>query len=823
MLFAGLGLWYGRFAYSNFAGVPVFYQSAFGPAVMVAAGRGFQNPMPAPGSPLAEFLAQRRPSLEPSQVVPERVVEPDQLQYATRYLLLAVGYWWRVAGISWSNVADVAGALHALAVVASYLIFRLWLSPLPSIVGALFMCSSTVQLSQVPHIRDYSKSPFILAAIACAVILAVRPLTTRALLLTAGVAGLIIGVGLGFKMDVALMAPMTLGALILFRGRRPWTEIREKGSAAAVFILALLVSAAPVLYRLSSGGSNAVHVMLLGYADQFDVSLGIDPSVYGFVPFYNDEYMRAIVSAHGDAAGHSMTMPSLAYDRASQQLWFDLMRHFPADVFARALAAAESILNLAFVNPAPSFLRRPLPAQEDVLAVYSRLHRWNGWGTALGALLVVAASWGSLRQALLAVSLLLVLAGAPSLQFDIRHYFHLQVIPVLALLVLAYAMATMPFRLARVLRYRSQGERNKGRGRLPSVPARLVGATAIPALLIMLPLGGLRAYQANHVRSWLAAFLERPGTVVHAEFVRESDNLWLARWPGMAGSLKGSLLSGYYLVAFDSDGPAAPIVVGLRYRSTSDFTSFSRLVSVDSVPGIARLGFAVFGEPGGWQFEGMELGENLKRRLAGIYAMNAGPAGLPLDLKLPADWASRPLYQRLVNERRPTRDAASARMRLVVAGNASSAEQVAWLNRLWSESFSPDPHLVDVMYAKTLTVASTGITMDGIVDTDSSYLVQFKPAYLGAGGALVAQGLLNEGGLAIGMLKDGAWDSQLSVQRRGQFVAVVVVKDAGVYVPIVTNAMPPGERRNRFVITRFGVANAEASLAVPDSGERDVR
>src|SRR5204863_1939440 len=50
----------GTFVARHFAGQPRFYQNEFGPAVMLAAGRGLVSPLPPPGSPLAEFLAVKR-------------------------------------------------------------------------------------------------------------------------------------------------------------------------------------------------------------------------------------------------------------------------------------------------------------------------------------------------------------------------------------------------------------------------------------------------------------------------------------------------------------------------------------------------------------------------------------------------------------------------------------------------------------------------------------------------------------------------------------------------------------------------------------------
>src|SRR5262252_9726762 len=104
----------GSFVTRHVTGQTHFYQEEFGPAVMVAVGRGFVNPSLVPGSRLDDFLAVRRTSLDRADAANAVEIPLDQFQQATRYLLLAFGYVWKMAGISWSAVGTVAGALCGL-------------------------------------------------------------------------------------------------------------------------------------------------------------------------------------------------------------------------------------------------------------------------------------------------------------------------------------------------------------------------------------------------------------------------------------------------------------------------------------------------------------------------------------------------------------------------------------------------------------------------------------------------------------------------------------------------------------------------------------
>ncbi|HET9705794.1 MAG TPA: hypothetical protein VFP85_17260, partial [Vicinamibacterales bacterium] len=62
LLLAAAAFWYGRFAFDHAAALPDYYY--LGPAVSVAAGKGFHAPVAAPGSPVDNFLSRRSMTLD---------------------------------------------------------------------------------------------------------------------------------------------------------------------------------------------------------------------------------------------------------------------------------------------------------------------------------------------------------------------------------------------------------------------------------------------------------------------------------------------------------------------------------------------------------------------------------------------------------------------------------------------------------------------------------------------------------------------------------------------------------------------------------------
>lgn len=633
---AATAFWYGRVAFLDTISPPDYYWMS--PAITIATGQAFGRPLAPKGTALYAFLTSKQREVSFADAT-TGIEPPDQFDYSERYLFLAVGYWWKVAGIKWSGVAGVAGVLHALTALGMYAMLRIFTPLLFSLAGALWMTTANLQLGFVPHIRDYSKSGFVLLTIALIIVLAHRARSRAALLAAAAAAGAVIGVGLGFRRDIMVMAPIAVACIVLFRGARPWTNLSEKAQAIAALTLTLAMASYPIVAKFWSKGSSSFHQVLLGYADAFDDGLGIARPIYRVQPYYDDSYIIAVLSARTESKeGRWPPFASIEYDRAGRELWTGLLRHFPADAFARGLAACNTDLNLLFRNSASRLFTRPLPGESYTTSAYVWLHQWDGWGLALGVTLLVVASLAAPRLGALAAFLLISIGGYPALQFGNRHYFHLQAIPVFALLVVIWAAIESP-RWFRAHKWQ----------RLPIT----IGAVAIAMLLAtVLPMSILRAYQSRHVDGLLSGFVAGRRTRIEPELVQRPDAKVLLRWPDVTGrrSTIGPLAWAYYMVEFDASGAPEPPAIGLRFRTTPLATACFRVLSVPATTGVVRFGVETYSYPG-HEFEGFELEDRAVSRVKGIYRMaEDGPAGIPIELRLPPDWQQQRLYQRLLLE-----------------------------------------------------------------------------------------------------------------------------------------------------------------------------
>ena len=797
----------GRSAYAT-APAQMFYQSEFGPAVMVAIGHEFVHPDPVPGGALADFLSGRARSLE--SVIPQttRILAPDQFQNGHRYLLTAVGLWWRVAGISWDRLAELAGAAHLVAVLSVFALVRLFVPVVPAAIAALWFASSPLQLAYAPHLRDFIKGAFVLAVVPLLVALVLRVHSNRAIAVLAAAAGAVIGIGLGFKMDVAIMAPVTVACVVLFRGRRPWSEPGQKAVAVLALVATLAVTSWPVTSRLSSGGSNAIHVVLLGYSDWFDHRLGIEPAPYSLTPFYSDNYLRNVLRIRAkDATGMDAHMPSVAYDAAALDLWRQWMWQFPADVYTRLLAAVDGVLNLAFDNPGPTSVGPPWFLTRWLAGFFEWLAGLSGWGWLLGIGVVLAASLGGYGRAWFAALLIMALAGYPSLQYDPRHYFHLQAIPIAIIVVLIWKLAALP------VTWFATGRSDVAEDPAPRISTHvpIVATVMITAGLTLVPVVGLRAYQSRSLTRVFSDFLQGERVPLEVEFVQLSSDRWLARWPDVGGvpSSVPGLKAAYYLAEFRATEPRSAMAIGPSYSAAPDWApcAVSRRLSTDQ--GTVTFGFPVYSLEGESAFAGIEMGAEMRHRLVAISRVPAGPGGLPVEVRLGADWQDRKLFQRLASEQLLSADEVGVSLSGVIEQCGSD---VLVLDALLNPALRPAASDVETIYSPDVTVGDRGIVVAASGRESTAYLVRLKPRRFEVGDQLVARVWNERGGIGLGLLTNGTLHQYAVTARPGQSVIVVRATIAGEYEPLITSADLASRSQLTATVDRLQVLDADGRV-----------
>ena len=275
----GASAYYSR--YVSTGGRPFFYQTYFEPAVMVACGKGFLVAHPQPPA-VRDFLAQKTDRFSCDELPPDLRLGTDGLyQRPWRYLMTTVAIAWRVVGISWSRLAPLFGILFAATTALVYALSRLLVSRIAAIACAAAMSISTLQLTNLPNLRDYAKAPFTLALVMILIALAVRPWRRREVLLLSLGYGLVMGVGYGFRTDLLVDIPPFLSHHRIVPARRRVAQPAGEGRGCRPVCRRLHCRGLADHQHRGFRGGCQWHVFLLGLTSPFNDALGVRGGSYG--------------------------------------------------------------------------------------------------------------------------------------------------------------------------------------------------------------------------------------------------------------------------------------------------------------------------------------------------------------------------------------------------------------------------------------------------------------------------------------------------------------------------------------------------------------
>jgi hypothetical protein len=774
-----------------------FAQHELGASIALACGHGFTNPAASktPLNPrLTAFLARTGESVTCADLPPDiPPATPSFTQGLYRYLMVTIAVVWKLTGqISWASLTPMFGAAYALTLLAAFGLFRLGTGKLAALLGTLVLLSSPVHLANLVHFRDYAKAPFILALIFIMAQLALRPPAWRRAMTWAAAFGVVLGIGFGFRNDLLIViAPWILVILLGVPGSL-LSNVRLKGACLALSALMFVVTAFPIL-RAYGRGSNSGHVALLGMMTTFDEQLGVARPVFDWGYTYNDAMASRLIVSFGEREyGRRVAYLSPEYDRAAAAYLGLIVRHFPADNLARAYGATLAILDDlpfrfgAYINPMPHGMQ-----DAWLLAFYHTDNDVRAWLYGLGAPAVAVAliliSTAGVRAAMLALLLLLYFAGYPSIQFHVRHFFHLELITWWAI---AFVVERTIIAAARLVR-RAIGRRPDGVESRPPLAAARAGAFVLIAVLVI-PSGLLivRWYQTAHLRAWLSHnYLGAERAVIPAVRTATPEGRVLFNvstiWPADDGT---DPISSAYIVAELSpqrcDRRQIPVTFRYQARTPDGDLSVAMTAPLVSGPESTLLFFPAFNDPYFIQFRGVELSARDADCLAAVSRVK--PERTPevlLDAVFTPRWQRGKLYSTLV------------RFEDADHGDALPAQfsNPAALTIAMRSPLAPfaGPTLAASLVAPTAKAAADGTTVIVGHDTSATTAVTFGRQTFPAGAVIVVKGDLRSGELTLSAVNGAAVSTSVEVTASGPFVAAVAVPDDGVYdVSLLARAKP---------------------------------
>jgi hypothetical protein len=635
-------------------------QQLFGAAVMDVCGRGLVTPLlpmatgpetPANQHAVVEFLTQRREQLSCSEIPADLpTYAPSGMQGAAPYLLRLIRVPWRLGGTTWTAFDRLLGVLLGATVSLAYVFCRIFMRSFAAGLVAVALLLSPVQLANLGNIRDFSKAPFFVGTLIIVALVVCRERGALPLLLLSAAGGALAGVGFGIRADIALNLVLVLFAAGLFLPGKFRDTWRIRVAACGVAVAAFVIAAAPVL-RSPSSSSNTWHWAILGYAHDFDAALGIAPAPYETGFFYDDSYVASVVDAYrGRVTGAtnqvSVDMPE--YTTASANYYRQLLTTFPADALLRAEAALIQVLTLPYRPGAvPSDALPPLvgPAFEWRARLLTLLAP-----IALLLFVVVAAAIGmrSPRVAGAVITMTILLGAYPAVQFQLRHYFHLELLSLALLGAVVSAATRGPFA-----------------AREPGAMTRAAVVVAVLAAAATIPLLVLRTYQQRTAAQLLERYERATLVPVPIGADRSGSTVVLASADDLLPPDDGSrsMRSEQVVVETRRDGcPGASVAVTFRYTMKPGGFDYTRTLNVpvgDEATG-SRAFFTVYetGEqsppPHHFVFDRVEVPAAQTGCVARLGRF-AAPDDFQLLIPavLPPDWRRRPLHQTLRALERP--------------------------------------------------------------------------------------------------------------------------------------------------------------------------
>jgi hypothetical protein len=626
-LLLGVGAAIGGLSYWKRAtvnGQPFYYQNYFEPAVMIACGRGFVVARPQVPA-MVPFLRRDTNQFSCDAIPADAPLGTEDLFQlgSWRYLMLAVGWTWRLFGVSWNALGPLFAVLFGATIAVLYGVFRLGMSAMLAAAGAVALSFSAMHLRYLLVLRDYTKAPFTLTLILLVGLLVSGRATWQRVLWIAAGYGAILGVGYGFRTDFLSDVPPFFIALLLFLEGSVLRNLRLKAAAAALCLVVFFVTGWPVISSLNRARPGCEwHVVLMGFAHSFLPAMGVEAAPYEVNREYLDEYAYANVTSYA-----ARTHPGIShieycgvdYGVATRAYLAEAVRRFPADVIVRAYASVRRIVELPFTDR----------ANEDVADQVAH-NRAYGLGLPIVVAAVLLAMAANLRIGLFLLFFVLYFGGVPATQFDARHFFHLEFITVWAIgFLLQRAIDHVPS----AVRDRTWPVTIASLGRSAAV---LTGCIAALAALLWIA----RLYQQPAARAFFSDYL----AAGREELPMPHGHAAEAPPPIRVSPHTDPETADFVVVDLDASRCGERAAVGFHYDDPMR-QQFSRVFEVgkDSSPGGLTHIFMPIYE----RFGRIEFRDSPPGCVQGVFRVrDPSRFSMLLEVMLRPGWRRDPLYQR---------------------------------------------------------------------------------------------------------------------------------------------------------------------------------
>src|SRR5262245_49245747 len=207
------------------------------------------------------------------------------------YLGFAVAACWRLLGVSYFSLAPLLGIFYGVYVTGCFVLLRLYIGRWSAVFATAILAISPIAVIMLRNFRDFSKAPFIIWAIIL-LVLAVREQRPRHLIVIAGIMGLVVGIGMGFRADLRLVALVAI-IVLAFGLDRTVLPLRTR-----LFVLFIFTAVSGVIGLPASTKTPGMGLYALqGMAEPFRAFVGVTKPSYDTGYLYFDAYTLASIAA----------------------------------------------------------------------------------------------------------------------------------------------------------------------------------------------------------------------------------------------------------------------------------------------------------------------------------------------------------------------------------------------------------------------------------------------------------------------------------------------------------------------------------------------
>jgi len=458
---------------------------------------------------------------------------------------------------------------------------RLLATPL----AVLFLLSPGV-LSWLANLRDFSKAPFVLAAIFLLGLMVKRRMTGRAVALAAAAAGFVEGFGLGFRTDVLVTVVPTLLVLLFLVRIKGGRRIRARLRALCVYLVVFTIMGSPTLIKiLNDNGAEAGHNVVGGLA--VVEPLGLEPASYRILQYMYDQEILSVTASYGMRVC-GLPTPRVWFGPIMGEAGRKLIRHviwtLPGDMISRAWGSVLYVCGGALADKncfSDAKIDRTTPLLRGIA---DHLRTWK-LGYLMVTLLILAGY--RLRFAWAALFLIAYFGGYPILQFDQRSVFHLSILGFWLCGFVINALVLVPLCS---LAFRARFREAAANPRLYFVPVlRRVGFFAVSVTVLVLgSFYGARYWQYYQLERLLASYHRPQLEVLDTDIVTDRGTVLhkpREQLPGFVGpdvpiEQKDMYAVNTAYLMLEMTTPKTATAVNVVYESRSGFSGISNLIMV---------------------------------------------------------------------------------------------------------------------------------------------------------------------------------------------------------------------------------------------------